>query len=148
MPVGAPEITAVLEFVSDERLVDEVARAQLVVLPYIEMHNSGTLLVALSVGRPVLVPRGCVNGTISAEVGDGWVVQYEGELTAADLAMGLEAAGRPRSPEPPQTAMGNQNLKTEIGYLRTPIGRQISTRRGRRRTSSRNSTTFAPSVRI
>ena len=52
-----PRITAVLRYVTDAELVDEVGRAELVILPYHEMHNSGAILVAMSLGRPVLAPR-------------------------------------------------------------------------------------------
>jgi beta-1,4-mannosyltransferase len=82
-------ITAVKRFVDDHELVYEVTSAELVVLPYSEMHNSGTLLVALSLGRPALVPRSSVNEAISREVGPGWVIQYDGPLEAAHLRAAL-----------------------------------------------------------
>lgn len=88
-------VGARLEFVADDVLVDEVRRAQLVVLPYREkMHNSGSLLVALSLGRPVLVPSSPTNQAISDEVGPGWVIQYDGQLDAAaiEAAMASSAA--------------------------------------------------------
>jgi beta-1,4-mannosyltransferase len=87
---GGPSVSLRLEFVSDEAMVEEVTRAQLVVLPYREMHNSGILLVALSLGRPVLVPSSCVNDAIAREVGDHWVTTYDGSLTADDIERALE----------------------------------------------------------
>jgi beta-1,4-mannosyltransferase len=75
-------VSSVLRFVADEELVDEVGRAELVVLPYREMHNSGAILVALSLNRPVLVPSTPANAVLAEEVGPGWVYQYDGELTA------------------------------------------------------------------
>lgn len=79
---GDPRISARLAFVPDAELVQEVTAAELVVLPYREMHNSGVLLVALSLDRPVLVPRTPSNSALADEVGQGWVLQYDGELTA------------------------------------------------------------------
>lgn len=88
-------VGARLEFVADDVLVDEVRRAQLVVLPYREkMHNSGSLLVALSLQRPVLVPSSPTNQAISKEVGPGWVIQYDGDLDAATIESALETAAR------------------------------------------------------
>ena len=71
-----------LEFLSDEELVTLVSEAELVVLPYREMHNSGSALTALSLGCPVLMPRNVVNDLLGEEVGDQWVFSYEGEITA------------------------------------------------------------------
>lgn len=86
-------ISSVLRFVDDDELVAEVSQAELVVLPYREMHNSGAILVALSLGRPVLVPRSISNTALAEEVGPGWVHQYDGELTA-DLLEGTLASVR------------------------------------------------------
>ncbi len=75
-----------LEFVTDAQMVDEVTRADIVALPYEEMHNSGVVLVALSLGRRVLVPTTAVNRSIATEVGEGWVVMFDGPLTSDVLA--------------------------------------------------------------
>lgn len=88
-----PRISASLRFVPDAELVAEVGRAQLVVLPYLEpMGNSGSLLMALSLGRPVLVPRSATNQALADEVGDEWVIQYDGPITADAIRAGLRAA--------------------------------------------------------
>ena len=95
-------ITGTLAFVDDRCLVEEIRRAQLVVLPYRGgMHNSGSLLAALSLCRPVLVPESPINASLSAEVGPGWVLQHAGELTREVLEAAIDAtaggpAGEPR----------------------------------------------------
>ncbi|MGY1750493.1 glycosyltransferase [Modestobacter sp. SYSU DS0511] len=89
-----------LAFLSDEELVEEVSRAELVVLPYREMHNSGSVLTALSLGRPVLVPDNEANRALADEVGPGWVHRYSGEVTGADLVTAVHAA-RDRDPAGP-----------------------------------------------
>jgi beta-1,4-mannosyltransferase len=76
-----PRIRSRLEFVADDVLVAEVSAAQLVVLPYREIHNSGSLLAALSLGRPVLTLDTAVNRSISDEVGPAWIWFYDGVLT-------------------------------------------------------------------
>ncbi|WP_231884281.1 glycosyl transferase [Plantibacter sp. H53] len=94
-----------LEFLSDAELVDVARQGELVVLPYREMHNSGGALAALSVDRPVLVPANAVNERLAAEVGQGWVVQYDGDLDASDLERALDAVRDPsRGPSPDLSA--------------------------------------------
>lgn len=84
-----PRVTAHLDHVGDAALAAEVGAAQLVVLPYRNLHNSGALLLALSLGRPVLVPAGPTTAELATEVGPGWLHLYEGELTAEVLAKAL-----------------------------------------------------------
>jgi beta-1,4-mannosyltransferase len=82
-------VTARLEYVDEEALRDEIAAAELVVLPYRELHNSGAALLALSLDRPVLLPASEVASALAEEVGPGWVHVYPGELSAAALATAL-----------------------------------------------------------
>ncbi len=75
-----PRIGAHLAYVGDAELAREVGLSELVVLPYRQMHNSGTLLLALSLQRPVLAPWSESNAAVAEEVGPGWVHLYRGEL--------------------------------------------------------------------
>ncbi|WP_375426335.1 glycosyltransferase [uncultured Friedmanniella sp.] len=95
-----PRVAMHLEFLTDAELVAAASAAQLVVLPYREMHNSGGVLAALSLDRPVLVPENEVNAQLAEEVGPGWVHTYAGALDAAALtsaltAVAAEVPGRP-----------------------------------------------------
>ncbi|MFD4422840.1 glycosyltransferase [Agromyces sp. NPDC058484] len=90
-----------LDYVSDEELAEELGRAELVVLPYRTMHNSGAALLALSLGRPVLVPVTEVNASLSREVGAGWVHTFSPPLAPHALARAIAALREtPRSPAP------------------------------------------------
>lgn len=91
---GDPRATTSFDFLSEADLARVASEAQLVVLPYLHMHNSGGLLAALSLDRPVLVPRNAANDELAAEVGEEWVLRYEGDLTPAVLADALERAKR------------------------------------------------------
>lgn len=91
-----PRIALHLEFLGEDELVAAVTAATLVVLPYREMHNSGGVLAALSLDRPVLVPDNAVNRRLAEEVGPGWVLRYPDRLDGAALTAALEAAGRVR----------------------------------------------------
>lgn len=82
-------ISADIRYVTDAELAHEVGRAELVILPYSEMHNSGAILVAMSLSRPVLAPRTPANSALSAEVGPGWIIEYDGELTAETILRAL-----------------------------------------------------------
>ena len=86
-----PRVTAVLDYVDDAALAAEIGAAQLVVLPYRQLLNSGALLLALSLRRPVLVPDNLSTADLAAEVGPGWVLGYEGELTAETVTKALAA---------------------------------------------------------
>jgi beta-1,4-mannosyltransferase len=81
-----------LEFLEDGELVRLATQAELIVLAYRFMHNSGSVLAALSLDRPVLVPRNDVNEALAREVGDAWVRMYDDELTGEALLDALEVA--------------------------------------------------------
>jgi beta-1,4-mannosyltransferase len=91
-----PRISARLEYVADEDLADEVSRAALVVLPYRRLHNSGAALLALSLGRPVLLPAGSTAEELAAEVGPGWIETFTPPLTGVALAAALAHVHDPR----------------------------------------------------
>lgn len=86
-----PGIELQLEYLTEADYARAVTAASLVVLPYVHMHNSGTVLAALSLDRPVLVPDNEVNRALAAEVGPGWVHTFEGTLSADDIGRALDA---------------------------------------------------------
>lgn len=88
---GDDRVRLTLRHLDDAELVAAVTEAELVVLPYRDMHNSGAALLALSLDRPVLVPDNDVTADLSAEVGPGWVHRYPGELNAETLRHALAA---------------------------------------------------------
>lgn len=94
---GDDRVTLSLTFIPDEELVTRISSAEVVVLPYPEMHNSGSVLASLSIGTPVLVPDNEVNRRLSTEVGYGWIHLFSGELTA-DHISGVLLSLRTRPP--------------------------------------------------
>ena len=82
-------ITHEFEYLADADLAEEIGRAELVVLPYRKMHNSGAALLALSLERPVLVPANEVTEWLASEVGSGWVETYVGSLSPDVLARAI-----------------------------------------------------------
>ncbi|MGB6059090.1 MAG: glycosyltransferase [Microthrixaceae bacterium] len=83
-------ITAVSNYVPDEQLVEEVLSSSLVVLPFTRITNSSSLILALSLNRPVLAPAAPSIVEGAHEVGDDWVFLYEGDLTSAHIEWAME----------------------------------------------------------
>lgn len=98
---GDERITLSLEHVDDDDLAREVKRSTLVVLPHHNMHNSSSLLLALSLDRPALVPRTEVTEAVADEVGEGWVYLYDSEITPEAIESCVTASqSARRSPHP------------------------------------------------
>ena len=85
-----PNASAHLSFLSDAELVELATSSELVVLPYRHMHNSGSVLAALSLSTPVLVPRNEANDALAKEVGPLWVQQFDGELSGEAIRTALK----------------------------------------------------------
>ena len=89
-----PRVTGRLGFAADDELAGLVRASSVVVLPYREIHNSGVVFAALSLGRPVLVPENAVTAALREEIGPDWVLGFSHPLTAEDLTGALAAAAR------------------------------------------------------
>ena len=109
-------ITSRLEYVPDDVLVSEIYKAELVILPYKEMHNSGAILVALSLGRPVLAPSTPSNELLAQEVGIGWVNMYDGELNSEIIHSALRQIRSDRRSRTPQLSGRDWNIVGEQHY--------------------------------
>lgn len=97
---GDPAATFDLRFLEDADLVTAVTSCELLALPYHHMHNSGVVLTALSLDRPVLVPNNEATRAVRDEVGPGWVFTYDGELTGETLLLALDECRRARTTRP------------------------------------------------
>jgi beta-1,4-mannosyltransferase len=78
-----------LDEVTDEELQVFLNAADVVALPYERMLNSGSALLALSFGRPVLVPATGAMIDLQAQLGAEAVRVFDGQLSAAHLADAL-----------------------------------------------------------
>ncbi|WP_345752732.1 glycosyltransferase [Microbacterium rhizophilus] len=89
-----------LRYVPDDVLAQEIAEAEVVILPYREIHNSGVALLALSLNRPVILRDAAATRLLAEEFGDEWVHRFTGELTAETLRDSIAALrAAPRSTE-------------------------------------------------
>jgi glycosyltransferase involved in cell wall biosynthesis len=89
---GEGRIRTDLRFIENDEMMIVLGAADLVVLPYDHILQSGTALLALSFDRPVLVPDRGAMSELQAEVGAEWVRTYEGDLTADTLAHAMDWA--------------------------------------------------------
>lgn len=74
-----------LEFVSEQDVPLYMGAADVVVLPFDSILNSGSVLLALSFNRAVLAPRLGSLPEIQQRVGSRWVTLYDGTLSAQHL---------------------------------------------------------------
>jgi beta-1,4-mannosyltransferase len=102
---GDPRIQLHLEFVTNDRAQVFFQAADLVVLPYREILNSGSALLALSFNCPVLVPDRGSMGELQDLVGHDWVQTFS-ELTPTVLIEALAGS---------QAALGHAPLEAFEG---------------------------------
>lgn len=84
---GSPRVVLDLAFQSDEAIATWLRAADLVVLPYRSIQNSGSAVLALSADRPVVVPALGAMRELQDAVGPDWVRCYDREFDDAELAV-------------------------------------------------------------
>jgi beta-1,4-mannosyltransferase len=75
------QINLFFDFIDRNDMQNYLRAADLVVLPYNEILNSGSAILALSFDRPILVPAQGAMAELHQAVGPDWVHLYEGQLT-------------------------------------------------------------------
>jgi beta-1,4-mannosyltransferase len=93
-----PRVRLLFEFVKPEDVSVHLGAADVVVLPFREILNSGSALLALSLNRPILVPDLGAMGELKADFGDRWVRTFAGELSETILNGALDWAAEKRPP--------------------------------------------------
>lgn len=104
------EIEWLLDFQTRESTSRLFAQADLVVLPYKRMINSGALLLGLSLGKKILAPKNAVTLEIQREVGGEWLHLYEGDLSKADLHQALSNTSGASIAGSPDLSLRNWDL--------------------------------------
>lgn len=95
-----PRIDLRLGYVPDAEVAQLFGTADLVVLPFNDVLNSGSALLALSHDRPVLLPDVPQFRELREQVGPDNVLLYDSPLEDADLERALESARRSGRPAP------------------------------------------------
>lgn len=94
---GDSRIRLHLEFIAREQVAKYFAAADMVVLPYRQILNSGAALLALSFSRPVLVPDLGSMGNLKDDFGPEWVQTFSGDIDSPTLESALSWAALPRT---------------------------------------------------
>lgn len=112
-----------LKFIANDEVARCFAAADLVVLPYRQILNSGAALLALSFNRPVLVPDLGSMGDLKADFGAGWVRTFSGEIDSATLesALGWAATARPALCEMPDAYQWNRIRSDTLRFYREVV---------------------------
>ena len=76
-----PHIRLYLDFIDRAEIQKFLRATDLVILPYKEILNSGSAILALSFDRPVLVPTLGALAELAEMIGTDWVRLYDGELS-------------------------------------------------------------------
>ena len=92
-----PRVKLFLNFVPDDDLQLYLRASDLVALPYQDILNSSSAVLALSFDVPALVPAQGAMGDLQRYAGRDWIRTFEGELSASALtdALGWAAAPKP-----------------------------------------------------
>jgi beta-1,4-mannosyltransferase len=90
-----PRVRLHLAFLERDEIGSYLRACDLVVLPYVEILNSGSALLAQSFERPVLMPRTGAFPDLQAQFGTEFVLGYE-QLGSAVVEQALEHAVRLR----------------------------------------------------
>ena len=98
---GDPRVVLDLSFQSDESIAMWLRAADVVVLPYRAIQNSGSAVLALSADRPVVVPALGAMRELQAAVGADWVRCYTGDFDGGELGASLQWVGGDRPERAP-----------------------------------------------
>jgi O-antigen/teichoic acid export membrane protein len=85
LAAGDPRIRLDLRELSDSAMTTYICAADIVVLPFRQLLNSGTAMLALSCCRPILVPATGAMVDLADDFGHEWVRLFDGALTAEQL---------------------------------------------------------------
>lgn len=85
-------VTVFPDFVPADRVQFFFKAADVVVLPYSEIFNSASALLALSFNRPLAVPRSGPLAEVQELVGSEWMYTYDGAIDATKLGAALRWA--------------------------------------------------------
>jgi glycosyltransferase involved in cell wall biosynthesis len=109
---GDADVRFEFRHVPDELLLKYIAASNVVVLPYRQVLNSGSVLMALSANRPVIAPRSGSIAEIADQVGCSWMRCYDGEFTASALLDAVNAS-LPETAEPEMTPYDWRSIARE-----------------------------------
>lgn len=107
-------VRLVLRYIEEDEVQLYLRAADLVVLPYREVLNSGSALLALSFDCPVLVPALGSLSELQSYVGKEWVMTYGHDFTPEILQSGLNwALNTTRSNRAPLDGLNSKQISNQ-----------------------------------
>lgn len=95
---GAANVKLVIKHLEADEVERAARAADIIVLPYTQVLNSGSALYALSCHRRVLAPAAPLFRELRDVVGGGWLRLYHGDLTAEVLEQAATDWAEPERP--------------------------------------------------
>lgn len=75
------QIRLTLRELDDSELISILSAAEVAVLPYTQLYNSGVVFLALTIGVPLLLPRTPATTQLQAEFSEAWIQLFDAPLT-------------------------------------------------------------------
>lgn len=94
---NSDKITTLLDYMPDDEIQIFFNASDLVTLPFTEILNSGSAILALSFDRPILVPKIGAMMDLKNYFEPGWVYLYDGEFTKEVLLNCLQNLNNDRA---------------------------------------------------
>ena len=86
---NAENVSLFLKFIPDDEVNIYLSAADILILPYNAILNSGALLLALSFNKPVIAPHMGAIIALQKELGQEWIYSFKGELNSNSLLEAL-----------------------------------------------------------
>ncbi|MBS3180068.1 MULTISPECIES: hypothetical protein [unclassified Pseudoclavibacter] len=124
-----PRVELEAREIPDRDLAVAIRSAQLIALPYPDLYNSGALFMALTLGRPVLIPDSPTARELRDEFGASSVHIFSGDLTGEriELALGQRAPSLDEVPK----VLGDARSWPAIGRAYSDLYQRALDRRAR-----------------
>lgn len=120
-----PGLEMRLERLTDAELFREVSEAEIVVLPYRRVENSGSLLLALSLGTPVVTTASNAASELQTETGEEWI-QLIDTVTPQTLQRAVDKLrSTRRAPSPELEKFSWVGIATETVSFYTSVRRSL-----------------------
>lgn len=111
-----PRVKFIIKLLTDEEVSQVVGAADLIALPYREVTNSGSALLALSLNRPILASDKGSISELARTLGPKWVSTYE-RLDSGVIADTLKEAVRMQAQEVDLSAFDWREISVAVSAL-------------------------------
>ena len=95
LAAGDDRIRVQLGRLDDLAMAELATAADFIALPFRDYLHSGSIIYALSIGRPVITPVAPFADALGEAVGADWVQTYQGSLTPGALKAAVQMPGEP-----------------------------------------------------